>query len=103
MYRLKLRIRFVLSGKITSPESVVSGSLRRYRGAHPLAGLRLLSLDATLGMVLQKGPLKRYRSERARPPAPRKGVSAGMRRPGPVLPSGDGARLRSPEVLPGKN
>jgi hypothetical protein len=29
MYRLKLRIRFVLSYKIATPESVVSGSLRR--------------------------------------------------------------------------
>jgi hypothetical protein len=29
MYRVKLRIRFVLRGKIASPESVVSGSLRR--------------------------------------------------------------------------
>jgi hypothetical protein len=31
MYRLKLRMRLVLSGKIASPESVVSGLLRRLR------------------------------------------------------------------------
>jgi hypothetical protein len=31
MYRLKLRIRFVLSDKIASPESVVFGSRRRRR------------------------------------------------------------------------
>jgi hypothetical protein len=31
MYRLKLRIRFVVSDRIASPENVVSGSLRRLR------------------------------------------------------------------------
>jgi hypothetical protein len=31
MCRLQLRIRFVVSDKIASPENVVSGSLRRLR------------------------------------------------------------------------
>jgi hypothetical protein len=41
MYRLKLGIRFVLSDKTASPESVVSGSLRRLkppRRAYPPGG-----------------------------------------------------------------
>ncbi|MDR1242783.1 MAG: glycine zipper 2TM domain-containing protein [Deltaproteobacteria bacterium] len=38
--------------KTASPESAVSGSLRRLRRRAPLAGLRLLSLDATLGLLI---------------------------------------------------